>query len=136
MKKDCIFCKIVKGKVPCYKIYEDENCLAFLDISKDYYAHTLVIPKLHYENILDIPVEQLNNVIGIVQKISKHLTRNCGFDGVTILNSNGESAEQSVFHLHFHIIPRLIDDKFYLYPTRKTQKLDLEEICNKIKMSD
>lgn len=134
MEENCIFCKIIRGELPCYKVYENEKCLAFLDVSKDYYAHILVIPKKHFENILDVPSDELKQVIEIVQKISKHLCTNCGFDGVNIINSSGESAEQSVFHLHFHIIPRIKGNKLHLYPTRKAQDFDLEEICNKIKM--
>lgn len=134
MPQNCIFCKIIKGEMPCYKIYEDKNCLAFLDISKDYYAHTLVIPKKHFKNVLDIPVQELSNIMQVVQKISTHLCKNCKFDGVTILNSSGQSAEQSVFHLHFHIIPRLKNDNLHLYPSRKAQNFDLEKICNEIKM--
>ncbi|MDD3397589.1 MAG: HIT domain-containing protein [Clostridia bacterium] len=134
--KDCIFCKIIKDEVPCYKIYEDESCFAFLDIAKDYYGHILVIPKKHYENIFDVPIKELNIIMKVVQKISKHLVKNCGFDGVSILNCNGQSAEQSVIHLHFHIIPRKNGDKLRLCPTRDAQNYNLDEICNKIKILD
>lgn len=134
-KEDCIFCKIIKGEVPCYKVYEDENSFAFLDIAKDYYGHILVIPKLHYENIFSIPATKLEHLIKAVQKISKHLVLNCGFDGVNVLNCSGQSAEQGVFHLHFHIIPRKKGDNLHLHPTRKAQDYNLEEICNKIKIT-
>lgn len=136
MPQNCIFCKIISGEMPCYKIYEDKNCLAFLDISKDYYAHTLVIPRKHFENILDVSENELKNVIRVVQKISKHLCENFKFDGVTILNSSGQSAEQSVFHLHFHIIPRLKGDNLHLYPSRNAQEFDLEKIYSEIKMTN
>jgi histidine triad (HIT) family protein len=115
MKDDCIFCKIIGGKIPCYKIYEDENVLVFLDIAADYFGHTLVIPKKHYKNILDCPNKVLSDVMEVVQKISKHYVENCGFDGVNVINANEASAEQSVFHLHFHIIPRKQDDDFSLW---------------------
>ena len=101
---NCIFCKIVKGESPCYKVYEDEFTLAFLDISKDVYGHTLVIPKKHVENVLDCDNETLNHVINTVKKVSNHYVDNCGFKGVNILNASGVEAQQSVFHLHFHII--------------------------------
>ena len=65
--ENCIFCKIIKGDIPNYKIYEDENVLAFLDISKDIYGHTLVLPKKHYKNILDIPENELNNIKCVVK---------------------------------------------------------------------
>ena len=113
---NCIFCKIVKGEAPCYKIYEDENVLAFLDISKDCYGHTLVIPKEHCTNILDCNEDTLNNVINVVKKISNHYVSSCGFKGVDIINANGEEAGQTVFHLHFHILPRTSLDEFDITP--------------------
>lgn len=107
---NCIFCKIAKGTAPCYKIYEDELTLAFLDISKDTFGHTLVVPKAHCVNVLDCSDEVLAAVIKTVKKVSNHYVQNCGFKGVNILNASGEEAQQSVFHLHFHILPRM--DKF------------------------
>ena len=103
---DCIFCKIIKGEIPSYKIYEDEKTYAFLDISCDSYGHTLVIPKKHCTNVLDCEKEYLEAVINTVRLISKHYVDDCGFEGVNVLNASGEAAQQSVFHLHFHIIPR------------------------------
>ena len=107
---NCIFCKIAKGESPCYKIYEDELTLAFLDISKDTFGHTLVVPKCHSTNVLDCPDEVLAAVIKTVKKVANHYVQNCGFKGINILNASGEEAQQSVFHLHFHILPRM--DKF------------------------
>ncbi|MDD2445360.1 MAG: HIT domain-containing protein [Clostridia bacterium] len=132
---DCIFCKIVSGESPCYKIYEDENCLAFLDVANDFYAHTLVIPKKHYKNILDIPNSELNYVIGVLQKISKHYVENCGFDGINTINANNKCANQSVFHLHFHIIPRRNNDGLHIFPEGQNNKFDLEEVSHKLKLN-
>lgn len=106
----CIFCKIVKGEIPSFKIYEDEYTYAFLDIADDYEGHTLIIPKEHYESVLDIPSNLLEKVITTTQKVAKHYVDNCGFTGVNILNASGKDAEQSVFHLHFHILPRREND--------------------------
>lgn len=113
---DCIFCKIIKGEAPSYKIYEDDYTLAFLDISKDCYGHTLVIPKKHCVNILDCDKETLNKVIETVKKVSKHYVDNCGFKGVNVLNASGEEAQQTVNHLHFHILPRMNKDEFDAFP--------------------
>ena len=113
---DCIFCKIVKGEAPSYKIYEDDYAYAFLDISKDCYGHTLVIPKQHYKNVLDCNEKVLQHVISATQKVAKHYTENCGFKAVNILNASGEEAEQMVNHLHFHILPRTSKDEFTVYP--------------------
>lgn len=103
---DCIFCKIVKGDIPCFKIYEDEWTLAFLDIANDMEGHTLVIPKQHARNMLDCPASLFAAVMATVQKVSQHYVQDCGFDGVNVLNANEPCAEQSVFHLHMHILPR------------------------------
>lgn len=130
----CIFCDIIEGKIPSYKIYEDEKTYAFLDISCDYYGHTLVIPKHHCKNVLDANSDDLNAVINTIQVISKHYTKDLGFDGVNILNASGESAEQSVFHLHFHIIPRKSGDGLHTYPTRDKLDINLEDVKNRLKI--
>lgn len=116
MKSDCIFCKIVEGVSPCYKIYEDEWTLAFLDISRDTYGHTLVVPKEHCECVLDCKDEILAKVMATVKKVSNHYVKKCGFKGVNVLNASGEEAQQSVNHLHFHILPRTSKDEFDAFP--------------------
>ncbi|MDE6211620.1 MAG: HIT family protein [Clostridia bacterium] len=131
---DCIFCKIIKGEIPSYKIYEDEMTYAFLDIASDSYGHTLVIPKKHCVNVLDCEEEYLRATIDTVQKISRHFVDNCGFEGVNILNASGQSAQQSVFHLHFHIIPRKSDDGIDIWALKEKKDLDLAEICEKLKI--
>lgn len=128
---DCIFCKIVKGEIPNYTIYEDFNTLAFLDISKDYYGHTLVIPKKHYANIFDINETTLNNVLKTVKKVSTHY-KNIGFEGINILNNNGDCAGQSVHHFHIHVIPRKHNDGEKVLNTTTEHEYNLEEIKNKL----
>ena len=132
---DCIFCKIIKGELPCYKIYEDEYTLAFLDISKDCYGHTLVIPKKHFENVLDCEEEYLKHTISSVKKIAKHYVDNCGFKGVNILNASGVEAQQSVFHLHFHILPRKDKAEYDAFPQLfgTNVDFDVQLECLKIK---
>ena len=130
--KDCIFCKIVRGEIPCYKIYEDENVLAFLDIENDVYGHTLVVPKKHCTNILDAEDETLAQVMKAVQKIAKHFVDDCGFDGVHTFNNNGEVAGQSVMHLHFHIKPRKTNDGIKSEFSNPKVEASLEEICEKL----
>lgn len=130
----CIFCDIVNGKIPCYKIYENNNVIAFLDISNDSNGHTLVIPKKHFKNILDCDKSTLFDVLEVVQKLSKHYVNNCGADGIDVLNANEESAEQSVFHLHFHILPRYKNDGLKVFPSLKKNPLSLEELAKKLKL--
>lgn len=132
--ENCIFCKIVSGEIPSYKIYEDEKAYAFLDIAMDSVGHTLVIPKAHCQNILNCETESLTAVIKAVQKISVHYTKNCGFTGVNVLCANGAAAGQSVGHLHFHIIPRKDDDKMDLWPLHFKLEIDLGKICDELKI--
>lgn len=132
--KDCIFCKIVKGEIPCYKIYEDEYTLAFLDVAKDVYGHILVVTKNHCKNILDAKEDDLKHLVLSVKKVANHLVDDCGFDGVNILNNNNECAGQSVSHLHFHIIPRHDDDGLKVFPDFDGCDVDLQDVCDKLKI--
>lgn len=131
---DCLFCKIINGEIPSYKIYEDEFAYSFLDISNDCNGHILVIPKKHCKNILDCDKVTLSHLFQTVQKISRHLVDNCGFDGVNILNANGESAEQTVFHFHVHILPRKEKDGQHVFPILDKNIATLEEICDKLRI--
>ncbi|MDD3244568.1 MAG: HIT family protein [Candidatus ainarchaeum sp.] len=130
---DCIFCKIISGDVPCYKIYEDEYVLAFLDINPVVNGHTLVIPKKHFVNIFDVDNFYLEKVTAAIKKISVHYNQK--FDGINILNANDKSAQQSVFHLHFHIIPRTIDDGKDFWPYKEVlDKTDLKTMAERLKL--
>lgn len=132
--KDCLFCKIIDGQISSYKIYEDDYVYAFLDIACDVYGHTLVVPKCHATNVLDCDPEYLAKVMQAVQKISKHYVDDLGYEGVNILNASGEAAQQSVFHLHFHIIPRKKGDGVDSWPFRDKHEYDLAAICDEFKM--
>lgn len=105
---DCIFCKITSREIPCAKVYEDNDTLAFLDIAPAAKGHTLVILKEHYENIKDIPEESLAKLIRTVKKLSTAILTMS--DGVNIEQSNGKAANQVIPHIHFHIIPRHEND--------------------------
>ena len=128
----CVFCKIINGEIPCYKIYEDDEILAFLDIADDAIGHTLVIPKKHYENVLDIDNDTLNKVMSVVKVISNHYVDNCGYTGVNIMNASGKDAQQSVFHLHFHIFPRCENDGVRAWPEFGKVNSNFEEVCAKL----
>ena len=101
-----IFAKILRGELPCYKIYEDDKVLAFLDIMPRAPGHALVLPKAAARNILDISPEDLAHVIMVAQKIAKVSMETFGADGVTIQQFNESAGGQVVFHLHVHVIPR------------------------------
>ena len=135
MDENCIFCKIIKGEIPSYKIYEDEYTYAFLDIASDAEGHTLVIPKKHCVNILDCDKETLTHVYASVQKIANHYVNNCGYDGVNTINANGKAAQQSVFHYHVHIIPRKDNDNIDAWPFKDKLDINMEDVQNKLKIN-
>jgi histidine triad (HIT) family protein len=110
MTSDCIFCKIVAGQVPCTKVYEDADTLAFMDIGPVVKGHTLVIPKSHHERIVDTPPDVLRRLIVVVKRIAKAQIAGLAADGVNVSQANGKTAGQIVPHIHFHVIPRFETD--------------------------
>ncbi len=104
--EDCIFCKIVAGQIPCFKIYEDQKVLAFLDINPVSEGHTLVIPKAHAENLWEIREEDLAGVHVASKKIIRALKDTLNPSGVACLQLNGRGVNQVVMHYHLHLIPR------------------------------
>lgn len=130
----CLFCEIASGNIPCYKVYEDELCLAFLDISQATIGHTLVIPKKHFKNILELDEETSSHIGKIVTKLAKNITTKLNINDVNILNNNGPLAGQSVEHFHVHIIPRYKNDQFnFTTPSNKLSEKEFIELANKIK---
>jgi histidine triad (HIT) family protein len=101
-----IFAKILRGELPCYKVYEDDKTLAFLDIMPRTPGHTLVLPKASARNILDVDPEDFAHVAKVAQKIAKAAMTAFSADGITIQQFNEGAGGQVVFHLHMHIIPR------------------------------
>ncbi|MBA4288011.1 MAG: HIT family protein [Pseudomonas sp.] len=102
-----IFAKIIRGEIPCYKLYEDDDVLAFLDVFPQSFGHTLVIPKrAAARNILEIDADSLTKVITVVQMLTKVLVAELQPAGVQVAQFNGAPAGQTVFHLHMHIVPR------------------------------
>lgn len=105
----CIFCKIIKGDIPCFKLFETKHVLAFLDVQPTARGHTLIIPKYHGARLTEIPDEYLADILPIAKKVSKLLgVEGEGLDGVgyNILQNNGRIAHQEVGHVHFHVIPK------------------------------
>jgi histidine triad (HIT) family protein len=101
-----IFAKILRGDMPCHKVYEDERAFAFLDIMPRAPGHTLVIPKASARNILDVKPDDLAHVMNVVQKTAQAAVKIFSADGVTIQQFNEPAGGQVVFHLHVHVIPR------------------------------
>jgi len=130
----CVFCSIIKGDIPSSKVYEDEKVLAILDISQTTKGHTLVIPKKHYNNVLEMPKDEYLYLMEVAQKIAKHLVDKLNATGLNILVNTNESAGQTVMHTHVHLIPRY-NNTDTIKIEFKENKLDLNEILNKIKMN-
>ena len=101
-----IFAKILRGELPCHKVYEDAGALAFLDIMPRAPGHTLVLPKAPARNLLDVDTADLAHVMTVAQKVAKAAVKVLGADGITIQQFNEGAGGQVVFHLHVHVIPR------------------------------
>ncbi len=131
---NCIFCQIVKGDIPTYKIYEDENIIAILDISQATKGHTLIIAKEHYKNLYDIDEELAGNIFRVVPKIANAIKKAFNPIGLNVL-VNTEKPLQTVFHFHLHIIPRYHMDGVdidFINNQGNTSKEMYEDIKSKI----
>jgi histidine triad (HIT) family protein len=107
---DCIFCKIVAGAVPCFKLVEDAETLAFMDINPVHDGHCLVIPKAHHATVFDIPPDAIAAVARTASVIAKAVNAAVQPDGLNLVQSNGRGAAQSVPHFHVHVLPRRLGD--------------------------
>jgi histidine triad (HIT) family protein len=132
---ECIFCKILDGQIPSYKIYEDDHVLAFLDITQGTKGHTLIIPKTHLKNVYELNEETAAKVFSVVPKIARALKKSFDPIGINIVNNNDQPL-QSVFHFHIHLIPRYENDGMKLSTVNNYGKFDnayFEELANNIK---
>jgi histidine triad (HIT) family protein len=111
---ECIFCKILAGELPAQIIDEDERTIAFMDINPATRGHALVIPRRHATNLLEVEREDLQACAVAVQRLARRMPERLGAAGVNVLNACGAVAWQTVFHVHFHVIPRYQDDPLRL----------------------
>lgn len=112
MDNNCIFCKIIKGEIPAYKIYENDDFLVTLDINPVNQGHALVIPKVHFVNIFDAPEEITAKIGPVIKKMSQTIMTGVKADGINVAINNGQAAGQIISHAHVHIIPRFEGDGF------------------------
>jgi histidine triad (HIT) family protein len=110
MEENCIFCKILKGELESKPVYDDDNFIGILDINPISEGHTLIIPKKHYETILDMPSSLGSELLDAIKKVGLKLIEEGKAEGFNVVQSNNKVAQQEVPHLHFHIIPRKKDD--------------------------
>lgn len=136
MKDDCIFCKIIKGEIPSFTVYEDETFKVILDRFPAAPGHVLIIPKAHYSDMFELPEEVATKVYPLAKKMATRIKEVMGAEGINIIQNNGEVAGQSVHHFHLHIIPRKMGDDIVL---NKSSNMDttieeLEAIWHKLKL--
>ncbi len=128
-----IFAQIIRGDAPCYRLYEDDDVLAFLDLFPQSYGHALVIPKRSAaRNLLDVDPEALVKVMAVVQRLSRVITEELKPAGVQVAQFNGAPAGQTVFHLHFHIIPRYEGEGLGIHASQKADPAELEALQARI----
>jgi histidine triad (HIT) family protein len=130
----CVFCKIVAGQIPCFKLLEDDRTIAFMDINPVQPGHALAVAKGHWPTVDVIPPEVLAAVVQTAQKVAKAVFKSLAPDGVNLLQANGEGAGQSVPHLHFHILPRATGEDITLNWTPKPgNRAAIEAVHEKLK---
>ena len=131
---DNIFAKILRGEIPAVKVYEDDVALAFMDLFPQAEGHTLVIPKVPARNFLEFPGDYLGSYMQKVQKVAKAVTAATSPDGVVVMQFNGAPAGQTVFHLHFHIIPRKEGESMKGHgQSSQADPAELEKLAEKIR---
>lgn len=124
-----IFAQIIRGEAPCYKLYEDDDVLAFLDLFPQSHGHTLVIPKrAAARNILDIDADSLCKLMRVTQRLTQVLVDELQPEGVQVAQFNGAPAGQTVFHIHMHIIPRFAGQGLGIHASGKADPLELETL--------
>ncbi len=132
---DCIFCKIVAGEVPADKVYEDENVVAFLDIAPVNKGHTLLIPKAHSVDLLDMPPESLQALMAVLPHVARGVLAGSGAPAFNVGLNNGGAAGQVVMHTHFHIMPRFADDGYKLWGHKDYQPGEAKELAEQIRQA-
>lgn len=129
----CIFCMIAEGQIPSRKIYEDDTCLAFLDLSQANIGHTLVVPKKHFDNIIELDDDVASHLFKVTSKLTKGISKALNVNNFNILNNCGEIAGQTVNHFHIHIIPRIENDNIKIeLSSNKLTDEQFDELRNKL----
>jgi len=125
---DCVFCRIVAGEIPCTKVFEDGLCLAFLDIGPISPAHTLLIPKAHYETIHQMPADEAAHLARHIPLLAAAVQKAVRAEGINVLQNNGACSGQEVFHVHVHLIPRWPQDGLgFRWPAKQADPEVLKE---------
>ncbi len=130
----CIFCKIIGNEISAEIIYQTDDFIAIVDIAPANFGHSLLIPKVHFENIHTLPANILEKMGPEIKKLSDAIKRAVNADGISVIINNGEASGQVIFHSHIHIVPRFLNDGFHWWPTKKYENSEkMEEIGEKIR---
>ena len=128
-----IFAKILRGEIPAYRVYEDAQTIAFLDVMPQSDGHTLVLPKAPAENLFDLESDMATAVIRTVQKVARGVRSAMNADGITLMQFNGPVAGQTVFHFHMHIVPHYEDQPLRSHSRKMADAAVLEEHARRIR---
>ncbi|MGN0348284.1 MAG: HIT family protein [Roseburia sp.] len=134
----CIFCKIIADEIPSYTIYEDEEFRVILDVNPASKGHALILPKEHYANIYEIEEELASRAMRLAKKLAVHMTEVLACDGFNLLQNNHQTAGQTVFHFHMHLIPRYKNAKnsdILIWNHENFTSEEMEEVKNALKCS-
>lgn len=131
----CIFCKIIDGEIPAKKIFENDHAIAFLDISQVTEGHTLVIPKKHIKDLFELSADDAKEIFEVISVVANGIDKAYKPKGLNLINNNREFAGQTVFHLHFHLIPRYNEQDGFDVKWSPNSDLDLDLISDKIKIN-
>lgn len=130
---NCIFCKIIAGDIPSMRVYEDDVCVAILDINPAAPGHTLILPKKHYQDLFEMDEETAGKLLMVAKEIGKRQMERLGAQGVNLVQNNGAAAGQTVLHFHLHVIPRFENDgSMVLWNPTEPSMDDLKAICEKL----
>ena len=130
---ECIFCDVINGKLPCYMIYEDDDCLVILDKYPIDNGHSLIITKKHFEKIIDMNTDDVSRLFSKIPKIANAIIKATDADAFSVAQNNGKAAKQIIPHVHIHVIPRY-NSTGTLWTKRKIMTADeLGELAEKIK---
>jgi len=130
--EDCVFCKIAQGGEQTNRVYEDKDVMAILDARPINEGHTLVIPKKHYQNIFEIPDDEIAVLFKVVKKVAAAIMKSEKAEGIRIVQNNGSAAHQIIFHLHVHVIPEYEGQESHRFRETPSQS-ELERVATKIR---
>lgn len=133
MKNDCLFCTIIDGEIPSYKLYEDRYFYVMLDRFPKCLGHTLILPKKHVATIFDMEEEELKKLMPLTKKVASNIKTTLKIDGLNLIQNNGPAAGQEVNHFHLHLIPRFEgDDMAVQYKRQDPSEEDFKKMVEKL----